>query len=146
MSMRGERVWQWFFVLLIVATGVAVVVGTVVLYRIPPPVSYNLTQYQPKVAELCAGDWLEYEVVRSVNAAPAVVMTVTSWWSLEREVTAVPTRVPLWSVYTQTGEAARPVRVLVPELEPGAYEYRVASQAVGSGLSVYVVRVTVLPC
>lgn len=98
-------------------------------------------------SKVCPGDRIRVANEFVVTRPGAIVLRVHTWWSVDRNLTAIPDLQPEWRIYQDSGPLAFTSTVTVPvTLTPGTYDYLTGQQQPNSDAVSYGVRVKVLDC
>lgn len=106
----------------------------------PPPFEYTAEIYTPERGMLCPGDTLRWQAALRVRAAPTVLYSNQTVWSVALGRTVIPSRAPniyIWTEAEQGQSVARAAHYLVPVLPPGGYEVRVAASGMNTDADAY---------
>ena len=139
-SLNGEK-WIFFYIApSAVIAALAVVLASYVLVK-PPPVTAHL---QPVIGSeaLCPGDSLIYISDFEVRT-PGIVMIVDTVVDVKTGRTEVFDFDPQWAVNTRPFASRRIASYPIPNLRPGAYEYRRGYHSEEGGMSIASIPFTI---
>lgn len=89
--------------------------------------SFDFPTYTPRDSELCPGETLQVDLVFTVTHAPLFLEFADSWYNLANDINVVY-GVTRSSIRTEVGVFPRVWEATVPDLTPGAYEYRLGAR------------------
>lgn len=133
--------WGWFLLLLGFTVALAPVI--IILIQLNERVglkdvtSYTEPVYVPEDSELCPGDTLAFTPTLDVTRAPLLVEVTASWWDVDNQRTAIQAKkgdVAI-SIFRSNRPTTRPLRIPVPQLPPGKYEYLRATESTTGSIS-----------
>lgn len=121
----GTRWLIWILLPIITALlGSIVVMVIVALDRAGPPVSIEVVEPLP-AAEWCPEETVTINVRYAIRRS-GITSIIETFWSSDQQYTIVADDQPIWFIVTDNTKATRAWSVVVPQLPPGKYEYRLA--------------------
>jgi len=137
--------WRFFIVMMIASQIGLVALALFTLFSTsqPPVLFAKVVGAQDSV---CPGEEFSMLIEVNVSGGQQVLQLVDSWWSVDKQATAVFDDEPLYSVHVESVSIERVWLVTVPALAPGRYEYRIGVSETGRRSAVASVPFTVLSC
>jgi hypothetical protein len=120
-------------------------IGMLLYYLLfQPRIPDSITRYTSRDApfydrDVCPGETFAYTIQTDILRGNATVMVVTTVWDVDRQNTILADDTPRYTVYEQPTHVARATTFTIPNLPPGRYERRHASQQVGGQAAVLVI-------
>lgn len=99
----------------------------------PAPFTYSAKSYAPDVDALCPGETLAYTSTLTVIDVPTVVQIVRTVWRVDPPQTVVRDMSPEYANWFDLTTNQMAARYVIPELTPGAYEFRVSAEDAEGG-------------
>lgn len=149
--MNTSRMPRQIVFVLVVMSIVFLVSATVAVWSVYRAI-YQPIEYQAELLgplrefRVCPDDTISFGIRIQFNHSPALVQSLSTWWSVDKNMTIVRDAAPEWSIITENTTITRTLEVQVPRLEPGRYEYRRSAQDDGSPPSVITVPVIIKDC
>jgi hypothetical protein len=106
-------------------------------------VVYGITEFGDYGDQWCPGDIISVSNSAKHLKSPEVFRIVDSIWSVDDRYTVVTDDSPEYIVITERSQPETRVSITIPDIPPGRYEFRHASECTGCDIAYYTVKFSV---
>lgn len=108
-----------------------------------PPVEYTQSSYDPEQSNLCPSQFLKFSTESRINLAPVTILLSHSIWSVDKQDNVLFGGQIETEIFTMPTKIHRQWSIVIPNIPPGYYEYRLGVQTINSASEAISVPFTI---